>query len=124
MRLILLAVLTAVLSINSFAQKEIKIEEVKDHVGDSVKVTGMVSGIRYLEGAKNSPTFVNVGGVYPNQLLTIVVWGNVRKDFKIDLSDKKYTQCKAQIAGKIELYKDKPQIVITDPSQLVFVCDQ
>jgi DNA/RNA endonuclease YhcR with UshA esterase domain len=52
-----------------------------------------------------------------------VIWGNVRKEFKIDLADKKYAQAMVQVTGKVELYKDKPQIVITDPGQLSFVVE-
>lgn len=56
-----------------FAQKEIKLEELKDHIGDSVKVQGNVYGVRFLESAKNTPTFINIGAAYPNQLLTVVI---------------------------------------------------
>nr|WP_276504847.1 hypothetical protein [Terrimonas sp. H1YJ31] len=45
----------------SFGQEIIKLDDVSKHVGDSVKVCGKVYGIRYLEQAKNSPTFINVG---------------------------------------------------------------
>ena len=109
---------------HAVAQKEISLEKVKDHTGDSVTVKGKVFGIRYLEGARNAPTFINVGGAFPNQLLTVVIWGDVRKKFELDLSDKKFASAMAVVTGKIELYKDKPQIVITDPKQLTFIYDE
>ena len=39
---------------HAVAQKEISLEKVKDHTGDSVTVKGKVFGIRYLEGARNA----------------------------------------------------------------------
>jgi hypothetical protein len=55
----------------TFSQTTIKLEEISKHVGDSVKVCGKVYGIRYLEQSENSLTFINIGGSYPNQLLTV-----------------------------------------------------
>ena len=57
-----------------YAQKEIKLEEVMDHVGDSVTLTVPVVTGRFLNSAAGGPTLLNVGAPYPNQLLTLVVW--------------------------------------------------
>jgi DNA/RNA endonuclease YhcR with UshA esterase domain len=123
MKFLLLLLLTVFFG-NAQAQKEIKLEELKDHIGDSVKVQGRISSARYLESTNNTPTFINVGGVYPNQLLTIVIWGDVRKKMGYDPSDKKNLGGLAVVIGKVELYKDKPQIVITDPSQLRIIVNE
>lgn len=119
---ILLAAIFSLCFIASNAQKEIKLAEVKDHIGDSVKVEGIISGVRYLETAKNTPTFINVGGNYPNQLLTVVIWGDVRK-YMSSVPATKDEGSKIIVTGKIELYKDKPQIVVKDPAQLEIVQD-
>jgi hypothetical protein len=119
---ILLAAIFSLCFIASEAQKEIKLAEVKDHIGDSVKVQGIISGVRFLETAKNTPTFINVGGIYPNQLLTVVIWGDVRKNMSIVPSTKDAGN-KIIVTGKVELYKDKPQIVVKDPAQLEIVQD-
>ncbi len=65
-----------------FAQEEIKVEEAVNHVGDSVKICSKVYGAKYLEIAKGSPTFLNIGGRYPNTPLTIIIWCDVRKQFE------------------------------------------
>jgi hypothetical protein len=121
---IVLALLSCFISIASFAQTKIKLEEVNSHIGDSVEVRGKLSDITYLKNAKNSPTFIRVGGKYPNQLLTIVVFDDVRRRLDINLQEEKYAQGVVIANGKLELYKGKPQIVINDPRQLGFIYDE
>ncbi|HAO46185.1 MAG TPA: hypothetical protein DCQ97_04625 [Chitinophagaceae bacterium] len=99
------------------AQTSIKLEDVKQHIGDSVTVCGKVEDLRYFESSKNSPTFLNIGGKYPNQLLTVVIWGDVRKQFKKSPDDLKNKE--VCFTGRIILYKDRPEIVIEKPEQLV-----
>ena len=111
-------------SIVAQAQKEIKLEELLGHIGDSVTVKGLISGVRYLEAAKNTPTFINVGGTYPAQKLTIVIWREVRKKFTYKPEEKPYSTGMAIVSGKVELYKGKPQIVVTDPEQLKIAYDE
>jgi DNA/RNA endonuclease YhcR with UshA esterase domain len=123
MRFIVLALLSFSY-LTSIGQKDVKLEELKDHIGDSVKVNGKISGARYLETAKDSPTFLNVGGVYPNQDLTIVIWGEVRKKMNYNPAEKKNIGGMAVVTGKVELFKNKPQIVINDPSQLLILVDE
>lgn len=69
-------------SLSSYSQQTIALEDVAKHVGDSVKVCGVVKGGRFLEQAKNSPTLLNIGAAFPNQLLTVVMWSDVRKLFE------------------------------------------
>jgi hypothetical protein len=106
------------------AQTTIELKDIANHIGDSVKVKGKIFGVRYLEAAKNTPTFINVGGAYPNPLLTVVIWGEVRNKLGYLPEDKKYSGGMAVVTGKVELYKDKPQIVISDPQQLQILYDE
>ena len=122
MRLFILAFLSLSF-LSTLAQQELKPEELKDHIGDSVTVKGKIFGVRYFESAKNSPTLINVGGTYPNQVYTIVIFGDVRKKLGFDPEESKYTGGIAIVTGRVELYKDKPQIVITDPAQLQILND-
>jgi len=99
------------------AQDTIKLEQVKQHVGDSVIVCGRVDDTHYLVTADNSPTFLNMGGVYPKQLLTVVIWADAREQIKgkpeADFKNKNIC-----ITGKIELYKGNLQIVIKKAEQI------
>ena len=102
----------------SFAQTAIKLEDVSKHVGDSVKVCGKIYGGIFLERVKDTPTFLNVGGTYPNNPLTIVIWADVRKTLE-EKPEEFYKDKTVCIFGKITLYKDKPQIVLYNKNQLV-----
>lgn len=105
------------LSFAASAQKEVKAEEVSQHVGDSVTVTGKVAGGRYFSNSEGAPTLLNIGAPYPNQLFTVVIRGTVRKEFggapEKDLLDKN-----VRVSGRVELYREKPQIIVSSASQL------
>jgi len=97
------------------AQTAIELKDIGAHVGDSVRVCGIVSGGRFF--AKDSLTLLNVGGLYPNQQLTILIKPAVRPLLgtpETDLKDK--TVC---ITGKVILFHDKPEIILYAKEQLV-----
>ncbi|MGZ3749630.1 MAG: hypothetical protein ACXVLT_07675 [Flavisolibacter sp.] len=92
-------------------------EDVGKHVGDSIVVCGKVASARYLEQSKGSPTFLNLGNAFPNHLLTVVIWSDVRRTYE-SAPEKVLLGKTICIAGKVELYKDKPQIVIQAKGQI------
>ena len=120
----LLAIAFTLGSIVVSAQDFVKLEDLSNHIGDSVKVKGKIFGVRYMQSAKNSPTFIHLGASYPNQLLTVVIWGNVREKLGYVPEDKKFADAMAVVTGRVTLYKDKPQIVILDPKQLQLLYDE
>lgn len=98
------------------AQTNIKLEEVSKHIGDSVTVCGKVADMRYFENSKNQPMFLNMGDKYPNQQLTVVIWGDIRKQFREQPENLLNRQiC---ITGRIILFKEKPEIVIDGPEKI------
>lgn len=113
-----LIIIFCITTFSSFAQKEIKIDDAKNHIGDSVKICTKIYGGKYLESTKGTTTFLNAGGYYPNALLTIVIWADARKEFN-NSPEEFYKGKEVCIPWKIELYKDKPQIVVTSKSQIV-----
>lgn len=99
------------------AQTSIKLEDVSKHIGDSITVCGKVADMRYFENSKNKPTLLNIGAKHPDALLTVVIWENARALFtgKVeDLMDKQIC-----ITGRVILYKEKPEIIIENPKQIV-----
>jgi micrococcal nuclease len=104
-------------SVNALSQKQIQLEEVKDHIGDSVTLRAIIYGGRYLPSTKGSPTFLDVGGEYPNAPLTLVIWRDTREKFTTS-PEILYQTRREFITGKIILYKGKPEIIIRSPSQL------
>lgn len=99
------------------AQQQIKIEDAKNHAGDSVKICTKISGGKFLENANGTPTFLNAGGSYPNAPLTLVIWAEARKEFK-NKPEEYYTGKEICVTGKVELFRDKPQIVIHKEEQI------
>lgn len=111
-------IIALLLCITDFSQESIKLEDINQHIGDSVTVCGKVYSARYMENARNKPTFLNMGAAYPNQALTVVIWADVRKQFE-DKPEVLFANKEICITGKLELYKDKPQIVIDKPKKIV-----
>ncbi len=99
------------------AQTTIKLEDVSKHIGDSVTVCGKVDGLRYFENTKNKPTFLNIGANHPNQLLTVVIWETAKALFTTKVED--LLNKEICITGRIILYKERPEIVIEKPEQIV-----
>ena len=102
----------------AYGQTSIKLEEVSEHTGDSVTVCGLVADMRYFENSKNQPTFLNIGDTYPNQKLTVVIWGSIKPRFKEPIENLKGKQiC---ITGRIILFKERSEIVIENPEQITW----
>lgn len=99
------------------AQKgSITAEQAKDFVGQEKTVCGTIASTRFAASSRGRPTFLNMDKPYPRHIFTIVIWGTYRERFgepEKTLKDKKIC-----VTGKIETYEGKPQIVVTDPSQV------
>lgn len=113
--LLLTGLLFATLPI--FAQQAIVPEQATQFVGQQVTVCGKIYGGKHLKSAKNQPTFLNMGAAYPKQQLTLVIWSNIRKTFAAapEVAYNGKTVC---VTGKIDTYKNQPQIVIYAASQI------
>lgn len=95
----------------------ISLNDVNQHVGDSVKVCGKIFTTRYLPNSGSSPTLLNVGAAYPRQLLTLVIYGAYRNKFAA-APENFYQNKHVCVTGKVELYNNKPQIVIRSSEQI------
>lgn len=104
------------------AQTPIQTSEVAKHVGDSVVFTGTIMSGRWLHASNGSPTLLNVDGLYPNQLLTLVVYGADRDQFS-EAPEMAYVKKRVKVYGKIELFKDKPQVVLHSEKQIAVLED-
>lgn len=113
-------IITAILfaGISGYSQTY-KPEDASKHIGDSITICGKAFGGKFLENAKNQPTFINMGAAFPNHQLTIVIWADVRKKLSY-IPEEKLKDKDICITGKIEEYKGKPQIVLQDPGQIKF----
>ena len=88
--------------------------DAKNHIGEYKEVCGFITDIKQF----SKGVYINLDGKYPNIPFTIVVW---EKDFNSELDkalDKIIPTSKICIHGKIESYKDKPQISLTEIRQI------
>jgi hypothetical protein len=92
-------------------------DEASKRVGDSIKVCGKIFGGRFFETSVGCPTLLNMGAAFPASPLTIMIPGDVRMKMgyapEQQLKDKNVC-----VRGKVILFKDKPEIVVYNISQL------
>ena len=87
-------------------------------VGDSIKVCDKIYGGRFFETSKDSPTLLNMGATYPASPLTIMIPGEVR--IKMGYAPEQQLKDKnVCVTGKIILFKEKPEIIVYNISQIV-----
>ena len=53
-----------------------------ERVGETLTVTGRVASTFFMESADRQPTFLNLDAAYPNQALTVVIFGEHRGLFE------------------------------------------
>lgn len=101
---------------SSFAQT-FTAEQAAKKIGDSIKVCDKIYGGRFFETSKGSPTLLNMGAAYPTSPLTIMIPGEVRIKMgsapEQELKDKNVC-----VIGRVILFKEKPEIIIYDISQI------
>ncbi len=105
------------IAITSFAQKEIMIDDAKNHAGESVKICTKIYGGKSIINARDTLTLLDVGKPYPDAPLRLVIKGKAQREFTGDIVNY-YKGMNVCISGKIELYKGKPEIEVTEKSQI------
>ena len=91
-------------------------KEAWDHVGEDAVVCGKVVSVYYSKRSKGKPTFINLDKPYPNSLFTVVIWGDNKANFK---NLRSYKGKKLCFKGTIESYKERPEMEISSPSQVL-----
>ena len=71
---------------------------------------------RYLESSQI--TFLNLGGNYPHQKISVVIKGTDRSKFKT-APETLYAGKTICVKGVIEIYQGRPEIIVYDPNQIV-----
>ena len=91
-------------------------DEAAAHVGETATVCGLVVSATYLPQAPQSPTFLDLGEPFPNQIFSAIIFGADRPKFgtpETSMRDKSIC-----VTGAIFLYQGKPKIILHDPKQL------
>jgi micrococcal nuclease len=101
---------------NVAAQKKLTAAEAKDHVGETATVCGLVASTKYASSTKGQPTFLNLDKAYPNQVFTVLIWGENRAKF--GSPEREYDGKHICVTGKISLFKGSAEIVASAPDQI------
>jgi micrococcal nuclease len=89
----------------------------QDYVGQEITVCGYVAQVSTIESINGQPTYINMGGKYPNHSFTVVIWKkNILSWDGASLQD--YQNQLIAVTGEVVLYRGKPQIVAYTPSQI------
>ncbi|MGE6220697.1 hypothetical protein ACQKCH_12790 [Nubsella zeaxanthinifaciens] len=101
------------LAVTGRAQTTISIKDAVNHVGKQVTICDSVYSAR----AMDNLSLMNLGGKFPKELLTVVVFKADRAKFEKEPVEI-FEHQRICITGTVTLYKEKLQIVVNDPKQL------
>ncbi len=87
--------------------------DAKSHIGEKATVCGKVADERTTSG-RGEPTFINLDSSYPNQIFTILIWGEDRKN----VGELPRVGAHACASGVIQAYRGVPEIVVKNAEQL------
>ncbi len=112
-----LIIFICLVSPNLFAQDTvISVNETSNYIGQEVIVQGKVDQVVQLTSVRGKPTYFNMGGKYPKQKLTLLLWDS--DEHKFIKGTQFYEGKTIKVLGTIQTYRDKPQIVIREPEQI------
>ena len=113
MRAFVLAIVLALIAAPVLAAEMIKPEEAPAHVGQIVTVEGTISDVHHAKSGR--ATFLNMGGRYPNNVFTAVIFADDASKFPdVDSLIGKTVG----ISGSIGVYKGRPEIILNDAAQI------
>ena len=102
------------------ATSSISPESAINYIGRRGTVCGKVVDSNYAVRSNGSPTFLNFSRAYPNHPFVIVIWGQHRSNFP-SYPETYYLLKNVCVTGLIESYKGKPDIAVSNRSQIVVV---
>jgi DNA/RNA endonuclease YhcR with UshA esterase domain len=67
----------------------------------------------------STDTFLTFGQPFPNEVFSVVIWGGARERAQYpEPPEVLYARRNVCVTGRIELYENKPQIVVRNPAQI------
>jgi len=113
-KLILLGAILGFSSMKMFAQN-ITSEEAAKHIGKTATVCGKIFDGRFFE--RNTRTLLNMGGAFPNHMMTVVIDSAARSKFDFK-PEEFYLNKEICVKGEIKDYRGKPELVVTEIIQI------
>ncbi|WDF56747.1 hypothetical protein [Mucilaginibacter sp. KACC 22063] len=114
-KLLFIFLFAATANFKGFAQTKIEAKDAAKHLNGNVTICDKIADGKYFSNSQT--TLLNVGAPHPNELLTLVIKGDDRKKFSED-PEKLFKNKKVCITGKVIDFKGRPEIVITEASQI------
>jgi hypothetical protein len=103
--------------------RPISLNDVDNTDADTIKITEKITSYKVTD----DKTLIYVGGVNPNQKLTVVLTGQAKQYLdamlEIEYKGKDLQSMRVMAIGKITSLEGKPQIVITDPNLFTIIRD-
>ncbi len=100
-----------------FGKGKINTLQAKDNIGKDACVCGKVVSTKYSENGKTNPTYINLDKKYPEQVFTLMIFGQDRQNFSY--KPEEFLQGKTIcIKGKIGEFKGTPQIIANKEKQV------
>jgi DNA/RNA endonuclease YhcR with UshA esterase domain len=87
--------------------------DAKKHIGEQATVCGRVASEKTAVSSRGEPTFINLDVAYPNQVFTILVWGDDRKS----VGDMPQVGSHICATGLIKDFRGVPEIVVRSSGQ-------
>lgn len=91
----------------------VAIKDVVNYVGKQVTLCDSVYSARALE----SVSLLNLGGQFPKEVITVVVFKADKSKFEKEPVEM-FEHKRICVTGTVTLYKEKLQIVVNDPKQV------
>jgi hypothetical protein len=88
--------------------------QAKAHEGESATVCGTVASERTAPSSRGEPTFINLDSAYPNQVFTILVWGDDKKN----VGELPRVGSRVCAKGLITDYHGVPEVIVRSSGQL------
>jgi hypothetical protein len=114
---VLALLLATALGSNAGAASWLAAQDAAAHIGETATVCGTVASTNYAVKSKGQPTYLNLDRPYPNQAFTNLIWGSDRPKF--GTPETAFMGKKVCATGTIKDYRGKPEIIATDPKQIV-----
>ena len=114
-KILLINAFALLFAFTASAQKIISASDAAKHLNEKVTICEKVFSTKLI--TPSNITFLDLGGFHPNQMLTVVIKGEDRSKFK-DAPDEYFKGRNVCVTGTVIDYKGKPEIVVSDPSQI------
>jgi DNA/RNA endonuclease YhcR with UshA esterase domain len=113
MRALVYALMLTLAAESGHAQTVIAAADAAKHVGETVTVEGTVSAVHADSGS--GVTFIDMGGRFPNQTFTGVVFKNDASKFP---NMESLIGKVVDITGQVHDFRGRPETILNEPAQL------